>query len=228
MSSRLPRVRAIAGVRLGEARAHDPVLDPGQEAVGDVLPARHAGRQRRAGHAAAASRARGRPRRATIGSTMRGISSGSYWPSGCSITTTSASCWSASQVAGLLVAAVADLVGMPDRGAAAARAPARTVSSVEESSTRITSSTASCGIAAKVASSVAAAWRAGITTIDLRPGRSGTARLHVDGAAAAAARPRRRSRRAATGAAPRRRRSRARRAPRPIGASRASGRRRAW
>ena len=33
----------------------------------------------------------------TIGSIMRGISSGSYWPSGCSITTTSASCWSASR-----------------------------------------------------------------------------------------------------------------------------------
>ena len=34
---------------------------------------------------------------ATIGSTILGMSSGSYWPSGCSITTTSASCWSASR-----------------------------------------------------------------------------------------------------------------------------------
>src|SRR5215213_10148761 len=48
----------------------------------------------------------------------------------------------------------------------------------------MTSSTASCGIAAKVRSSVAAAWRAGMTTITLASARSATARLDVDGARA--------------------------------------------
>src|SRR3954451_5756196 len=59
-----------------------------------------------------------------------------------------------------------------------------TVASVDESSTRMISSTHSSGIAETVRSSVRSALRAGITTMIFWV-RSGTARLHVHGPAAA-------------------------------------------
>src|SRR3954454_11699929 len=60
-----------------------------------------------------------------------------------------------------------------------------TVSSLDLSSTRMISSTQSAGITETVRSSVRAAFQAGITTITLPSGRSGTAGIHVDAAAAA-------------------------------------------
>src|SRR3954469_8515244 len=60
-----------------------------------------------------------------------------------------------------------------------------TVSSLDLSSTRITSSTHSRGISSTVRSSVRAAFQAGITTMTRPGGRSGTHGLHVDGAATA-------------------------------------------
>ena len=63
VSSSSPRVGAVAGVQVGQIGPHDPVLDRGQETVGDELLARHPGREARRRGSAAASRARGRPRR---------------------------------------------------------------------------------------------------------------------------------------------------------------------
>ena len=120
-----PRVGPVAGVHLGEIGAQDAVLDRRQEPVGHVLPARHAAGARPSRARRGASPARGRPRRRGSARPSPGSGAGSYWPSGWSITTTSASALERLEVAGLLVAAVADVVRVPDHveSAAGARAP---------------------------------------------------------------------------------------------------------
>ena len=100
-------------MRLGQVGAHDPVLDRRQEPVGDVLPARHAGREGRAGDQQARAEDQVGPSlddrrdhlrdqaglvlavRVEHHHDVRVVLEGL-------------------QVAGLLVAAVADLVRMPD------------------------------------------------------------------------------------------------------------------
>ena len=128
-------------------RAQDEVLDR-RSGSGSRRTCRAASRPRapRPGSAkrepstrSASPRGSGRP--------SPGSASGSYCPSGCSITTTSASCCSASQVTRLLVAAVADVVRDARSPAAAASRASSTVSSVDLSSTRMISSTHSVGIA---------------------------------------------------------------------------------
>src|SRR3954468_22076021 len=98
----LARVGAVAGVHLAEVGAEHAVLDAGEEAVRYPLPARHAARDCRAGLGEPRAAPRGwasrEPRTrsawpARIGLTRSGISVGSYWPSGWSITTASAPRW---------------------------------------------------------------------------------------------------------------------------------------
>ena len=166
----LAAVGAVARVQVGElGAAVTPVLDRGQDAVGDPLVERHARRPGRArlGHARAEHQVGlAAPDRLDQLRDQRRL----VLAVGVQHHHDVRPALERLEVAGLLVAAVADVVGVPDHVTPSPRAIS-SVSSVERSSTRITSSTQSRGIARDGRSSVFAAFSAGITTIDLA-GRS--------------------------------------------------------